>query len=218
MICLALECSTRRRSVAVARDDLVLARAVHDTGRDTPLFRMIADVLGSASVVPEQVGCVAVGLGPGSYTGIRIAIAAAQGWAAAHEVRLIGIDSVLAVAHEARRLGHRGLVAAAADAHRGEFYVAEYDLRADVPMPVTELRIVGRPDIEALHAAGRLVVGPDLEIPGVAVEEVFPEAGRVATLAHAAPTAVAPEDLRPIYLRSTTFVKAPAPSFARRAP
>lgn len=211
MICLALECSTSRRSVAIARDGVPLAEAAHATGRDTPLFGLIADVLARAAIAPADLQCLAVGLGPGSYTGIRIAIAAAQGWALAHPVHLLGIDSVTVTAHRARLLGHRGHTAVVADAHRGECYVAEYDLAPDSLHPVSALRIASKSQVDALRNAGAHVVGPDLEALGIPGETVFPDASVLAQLAHHRTEFVAAEDLHPIYLRSTTFVKAPPP-------
>ena len=108
MILLALEGSSQLRSVAVARDGRVLAEASHAAGRDTPLFALIRQVLDRAEVAPEAVETVAVGLGPGSYTGIRTTIAAAQGWELALGTRLLGLSSVEACAVRCRREGLRG--------------------------------------------------------------------------------------------------------------
>lgn len=213
MICLALECSTSRRSVAVARDGQLLAEAVHAAGRDTPLLGLIADVLTRASLVPMDIECLVVGLGPGSYTGVRIAIAAAQGWEFAQGVRLLGIPSVEATAHRARQLGHRGRTAVVTDAHRGECYVAEYDLGPE-PSPeslVSPLRIASKSEIESLRSAGARIVGPDLAPLGIDALEIFPDASALAELAKDRTDFITAEQLEPVYLRSTTFVKAPPP-------
>ncbi len=208
MICLALECSTSRRSVAVARDAVLLAEASHSAGRETPLFSMIVGVLARASVARHDVQSIAIGLGPGSYTGIRIAIAAAQGWELAHSVRLLGVDSVEATAHRARLLGLRGRIAVVADAHRGECYVAEYDLNPDSIVPLTPLRIATRPEVEVLRSAGARIAGPELEALGLQGDSVFPDAAALTDLAFGRTSFLPPEQLEPIYLRPTTFVKA----------
>ena len=213
MISLALECSTSRRSVAVARDGQLLAEAVHAAGRDTPLLGLIADVLTRASLVPMDIECLVVGLGPGSYTGVRIAIAAAQGWEFAQAVRLLGIPSVEATAHRARQLGHRGRTAVVTDAHRGECYVAEYDLGPE-PSPeslVSPLRIASKSEIESLRSAGARIVGPDLAPLGIEALEIFPDASALAEWAKDRTEFISAEQLEPVYLRSTTFVKAPPP-------
>lgn len=209
MICLALECSTSRRSVALARDGVTITEAVHAAGRDTPLFGLIADALARAGLSPGDLECLAVGLGPGSYTGIRIAIAAAQGWDLAHTVRLLGISSVEATAYRARCLGHQGHTAVVTDAHRGECYVAEYNLQPDASTPITPLRIATKAEIEALRSAGASILGPDLQPLGIAAHPVFPDASALAALAGGRTDFLAAEQIEPIYLRSTTFVKAP---------
>jgi tRNA threonylcarbamoyladenosine biosynthesis protein TsaB len=82
MAILALEFSSVRRSVALAdAAGAVLAEAVEEsTGRGTSAFGLIEQALSVAQLTREAVAVVAVGLGPGSYTGIRAAIAVAQGW------------------------------------------------------------------------------------------------------------------------------------------
>ncbi|HXE43306.1 MAG TPA: tRNA (adenosine(37)-N6)-threonylcarbamoyltransferase complex dimerization subunit type 1 TsaB, partial [Candidatus Baltobacteraceae bacterium] len=93
MSILAIEFSSEQRSVAVMRGDSVF-EAVETGGRSTAAFAMIEKVLADAKIEREEIETIAVGLGPGSYTGIRAAIAIAQGWQLAREIKLIGISSV----------------------------------------------------------------------------------------------------------------------------
>jgi len=58
----------------------VLAEQAEAAGQDVPPLRLVERALAEAKVERGQIECVAVGLGPGSYTGIRGAIALAQGW------------------------------------------------------------------------------------------------------------------------------------------
>jgi tRNA threonylcarbamoyladenosine biosynthesis protein TsaB len=80
MTILALEFSSPQRSVAIARDGILLAEASEFGGRNTTAFGMIEKILAEAKIEREEIEVIAVGLGPGSYTGIRAAIALAQGW------------------------------------------------------------------------------------------------------------------------------------------
>ena len=80
MTILALEFSSTQRSVALARDGVVLAEASETGGRGANAFGMIETVLETAKFAREAVEVLAVGLGPGSYTGIRVALSVAQGW------------------------------------------------------------------------------------------------------------------------------------------
>src|SRR5687768_8901395 len=98
---LALEFSSERRSVAVVENGDVLGEAHEQGGKHTRAFELIERALAAARLEREQIECVAVGLGPGSYMGIRIAIAIAQGWQLARGVKTAGVKS----AEEARRVG-----------------------------------------------------------------------------------------------------------------
>lgn len=216
---LAIECSSDDRSVAVAREGRILASASRRAGRSTPLFEMISGVLAEAGLEPADIEVLALGLGPGSYTGIRGAIAAAQGWALARGTPLLGISSATACAHRARQLGHRGPTAVVIDAQRGEFYLATFDLTDPTAAPtepamLSPLRLATRTEVERAIQEGHSLVGPGPgpgDSCGFAITPVIPHAESVAALALARTDWVKPESLEPIYLRETTFVKAPVP-------
>ena len=72
---LALEFSTRWRSAALVEEGQVIAVAREGTPQTVGPTRLIGDVLSQAGAQPGDVECLAVGLGPGSYTGVRVAIA-----------------------------------------------------------------------------------------------------------------------------------------------
>lgn len=216
MMLLALEASSDRRSVAIARDGRVLAETSHSGGRETPLAALVDQALGNAQARPDDLAAVAVGLGPGSYTGIRAALAFAQGWHLARPVRLLGLASSDACARRAWHQGLRGPVQVVIDAQRGEGYLAAYDLADDGPHPTHALRLATRADLESLGRDGARVIGPDLAGLGLPGTQVWPDAAALAELAEPAanlPDDVGPEPLEPIYLRPVAFVKAPPPRY-----
>src|SRR5215472_2651690 len=100
---LAFEFSSSQRSVALVAPAQGSATRIEyeaiETGPQTnrPLG-MIDEVLKNAQVERGQVDGLVVGLGPGSYTGIRIAIAVAQGWSLGRPVKLQGLSSSESVA------------------------------------------------------------------------------------------------------------------------
>jgi tRNA threonylcarbamoyladenosine biosynthesis protein TsaB len=144
------------------------------------------------------------GLGPGSYTGIRAAIAVAQGWQLARGVKLLGISSAECLAAQAQAEKIFGRVNVVIDAQRGEFYLATWEISAAARAEIAPLKIVTAAEIAARKLAGEICAGP-------AVDPVlFPSAGMLARLAAGRNDFVAGEDLSPIYLRETSFVKAPA--------
>lgn len=203
---LALEFSSPLRSVAVAADGVVLGRAQEQGGRETHAFAMIESVLRQAGLAREQIECVCVGTGPGSYTGIRIAIAIAQGWQLAREVKLCGISSADCVAAQLHARGWRGSLEIVVDAQRNELFAADYRI-GEGGWQLTEpfrLRATG----SANARPGTLSVRPDVTVAPAGFEVVFPDAARLATLACRG-TFVRGSELDAIYLRKAEFVKAP---------
>src|SRR5438128_3011946 len=130
MTILALEFSSSQRSVAVARGGRVRADASETGGRETHAFGMIEKILAAAKIGRAEIECLAVGLGPGSYTGIRVALAIAQGWQLATGVKLLGIGSADCLAAQAQAEKIFGRVNVVIDAQRGEFYRAVYEISA----------------------------------------------------------------------------------------
>ena len=199
MIMLALEFSSDRRSVALARGGTVLAEAAQQTAsRATDALGLMEKVLVDAKISREEIAVVAVGLGPGSYTGIRAAIAVAQGWQLARGVKLLGVSSVEALMTQAQAEKIVGCVQVAVSAQRGEFYLAAWEISADRRVEVLPLQIVPAASVAARRVAGEFFLGADF----------FPSAAALAQLAAERDDFVRGEDLTPVYLRETSFVKA----------
>jgi tRNA threonylcarbamoyl adenosine modification protein YeaZ len=106
-------------------------------------FGMVEEALKQAGLERAQIEVLAVGLGPGSYTGTRAAISVAQGWQLARGVKLLGISSAECVAAQAQRDGIRGRAHVVIDAQRNEFYLAGYELGEDGWRETVPLRLVG---------------------------------------------------------------------------
>jgi tRNA threonylcarbamoyladenosine biosynthesis protein TsaB len=205
MMILALEFSSARRSVALARSGTLLAEAVEPTGgRGTDAFGLIEKVLENGKVSREEIEIIAVGLGPGSYTGIRAAIAVAQGWQLARGTKLLGVSSMDSLAAQAQAENFFGRVNVAVDAQRGEYYLAVWDISGKSRVEISALKIVPAAEIAVRQAAGEICVGPELK------PVVLPSAAMVVSLAAGRTDFVPGDRLMPVYLRETSFVKAPA--------
>ena len=93
---------------------------------NTQLIPRIDALLAENGIARDDIACVCVGRGPGSFTGVRIAMATAKGIASALEVGLVGVSSLDAVAWGVWDVGARGEVAVVAAAMRKEVYPVRY--------------------------------------------------------------------------------------------
>jgi tRNA threonylcarbamoyladenosine biosynthesis protein TsaB len=209
---LALEFSSPERSVAVLQGGSVSVNPLCfqeiESGAGQT-FLLIEQLLGRASIPREQIEMIAVGLGPGSYGGIRSAIALAQGWQLGRDVKLVGVSSADCIAAQAVADGVTGNVVVTIDAHRGEFYLANYELTASFWRETQGLRLATKQAVLDCQAKGDLPIGPEVKAVFQNAREVWPRAAMLARLASERKDFVPGQDLKPLYLRETSFVKAP---------
>ena len=215
---LALEFSSAQRSVAVVvaaadggRPPAACEVVETATGHTMKPFAMIEDALRSAGLEREQIEGIVVGLGPGSYTGIRAAIALAQGWQLATGAKLLSVSSAECVAAQAQADGLTGKFSVVIDAQRGEFYLADYEIVPGAMREISPLRLAPLAEVREREGAGERLVGPEVTRWFPSARVVFPRAARLGKCAVMRSDFVAGESLAPIYLRETTFVKAPPP-------
>lgn len=205
MTILALEFSSEQRSVAIARGGSVLSEAVKTGGRSTTAFDMIERVLKEAKLEREEIETIAVGLGPGSYTGIRGAIALAEGWKLARNVNVTGISSVAAIVSVAHTEKVFGPVSVVVNAQRGEFYCATYDIAETGWTEIAPLKILSQEETLSVSRS-RIIIGPDApKFPEGRL--LYPSAAAVVKLSAAQSDFQTQDQLEPIYLRETSFVK-----------
>lgn len=183
--------------------------AIETGGRQTNAFRMIEQALSEAAIEREQIDVIAVGLGPGSYTGIRAAISVAQGWQLASEVELLGVSSVEAIAAQAHTEKIRGRIHVVIDAQRGELYRAAFEISPDGWREIEPLNILPLTEAQLRAEQGEMLVGPEVTKWFPDGRIIFPRAAVVAELAARRSDFVPGEGLVPIYLRETNFVKSP---------
>src|SRR5207253_5631621 len=101
-------------------------------GHATRLLGMADELLARAGIGWAALGRIAVGLGPGRFTGLRVGVATARGLAQSLSVELVGVSSLHALAAGALRTGSCGheRVLAVIDAFRGEVFAAGFSLSA----------------------------------------------------------------------------------------
>lgn len=212
---LALETATDACSVALLVDGACLQRFEVAPQRHTELLLpMIAALCAEAGLGLRALDAVAVGIGPGAFTGVRVATAIAQGLAFAHELPVVPVSTLAALAVGGHRLDGRRDWLILQDARRKELYWAHYrvggtPLGAEAQGPER----VGPPASVVLPTgcdfgvagSGWPVYGALLAAAGPRENVLaWPEARDVATLGvqgFASGLAVAPEALAPRYLR-----------------
>lgn len=217
MLILSLDTSTPRSSVCLADQDRVLASAGLGLAQRHGEFLApaIDFCLRQADRRPADLNGVAVGLGPGLYTGLRVGIATARAIAAAHRLPVVGLCGLDVLAFQLRYA--RRLICAAIDARRGELFWAFYRTVPGGVQRSTELSI-GAPTKLAgeIEASGQecLVIGDggvryadvlrevDAELAGI--EMASPDAADLAELAiprFLREETQRHEELHPLYLR-----------------
>ena len=123
---LALESSAKAASCAVLSDGELLASAWQATGltHSRTLLPMVEDMLNNSELSVQEIDAVAVAAGPGSFTGLRIGVAAAKGLAWAAEKPCIPVSTLEAMAWPLAHL--EGNIICAMDARRQQIYNAVF--------------------------------------------------------------------------------------------
>ena len=124
MLILAFETSAKAASVALTEDGKLLGESYQNTGltHSQTLMAMAQDLLKQCGKGMRELGAVAVAEGPGSFTGVRIGVAAAKGLSWGAELPCYGVSTLEAMA---QTLGvYQGYVCACMDARRAQVYNA----------------------------------------------------------------------------------------------
>ena len=142
MLILAFETSAKAASVALLEDGKLLGESYQNTGltHSQTLMVMAEDMLSQCGKTVADVTAAAVAAGPGSFTGVRIGVAAAKGFAWGREIPCYGVSTLEAMALS---LGvYQGYVCPCMDARRSQVYNALFYVNQGVPERVSEDRAI----------------------------------------------------------------------------
>lgn len=157
MLILAFETSAKAGSVALMQDGKLLAESYQNTGltHSQTLLSMAESMINSCGLAPQEVQAVAVAAGPGSFTGVRIGVAAAKGFAWGLELPCCGVSTLEAMAEI---LGiYEGTVVCTMDARRSQVYNALFRAEGGKLQRITPDRAIS---LEELGAELSQISGP----------------------------------------------------------
>jgi tRNA threonylcarbamoyladenosine biosynthesis protein TsaB len=215
---LALETATEYCSVALLKDNQVFSHAQHCKNQHAAkLLAMIEDVLHQAQINLQDLDAIAFGCGPGSFTGVRIAISVAQGLAYGLQKPVIPISTLQIMAQTAYQQYGVKCAQVALDARMQQIYYAVYALDAKALMqPQGESKLLFPKEMlvstgqgvgngwqvyadELNHAAGEVFYPDVMPLASAALvlaQDVFIQGG-----------AIEPAQAAPIYLRDNVAHK-----------
>jgi tRNA threonylcarbamoyladenosine biosynthesis protein TsaB len=142
---LAIETSGRLGSVALAAGDKLLSETSFSgpMRHSAEIFPAVTDLLGRFSKKPDQIEHVYISVGPGSFTGLRIAVTFAKTMALANNSKIVAVDTLDVIAANVLKLSESDesdksdlsdiqRLAVILDAKRGQFFIAVYEKTQDV--------------------------------------------------------------------------------------
>ena len=205
MLILAFDCTAAAVSVAVWRDGATLASArdLMARGQAEALAPMIEACMKQAKVAFADLSRIAVTVGPGSFTGVRVGLAAARGFGLALEIPVIGVTTgdVLQAG-----CATRGTVISAIDSKRGDVYAEAFAadgtrLSEAVNLPIAALATWAKdwPRPLTLVGDGATIAQAALNDARVDDALALPDAAALAALA--ATATPLPEGPLPLYVR-----------------
>ena len=212
---LALETSAKSVSCAVTDSGSVLASAYQCTGltHSRTLMPMVEDLLKNAELTLDEIDRIAIAAGPGSFTGLRIGIAAVKGLAWAADKPCCAVSTLEAMAQNVRHMD--GLIIGAMDARRNQIYNALFEANRGALTRLCADRAIGLDELcEELKGDSRrkIVLGDggklcfdyltlhSIDCTLAPAQLLYQNAVGVALAAEAG-EAVSAQELAPVYLR-----------------
>lgn len=184
---LAIDTATRVISLALHDGDRVWAETSWETANHhtVELAPAVAQMLDRANTAPAKLKGVAVALGPGSFTGLRIGLGLAKGMATALDLPLFGVPTLEILA--ASQPQFEGVLYTVLQAGRGRVCVQPYEWRAQAWQPQGDPTILGWADVLAAVEDGQPALFSG-EIAPDAIQQILAanQAGKDITLAPAA--------------------------------
>ena len=216
---LAIETATPVCGVALVKAGRVLAEINIQTGNthSERLMPQVERLFSLAGAAPAEVAALAVSIGPGSFTGLRIGLTTAKTLAYAWGKQIVGVPTLEALAYGCPCAD--GLVSAMLDAQKGRVYQATYRWQAGALQEVWPVRIVAAEQAfaellnlvepvmvvgESVREYGELIAATQGKVVAAPEQSLMPRAAAVGVLGFARwqkGLAMPPMELNPLYIR-----------------
>ncbi|MGV0879610.1 tRNA (adenosine(37)-N6)-threonylcarbamoyltransferase complex dimerization subunit type 1 TsaB [Martelella sp. FLE1502] len=203
MLILALDTAQADCSAAVydCASGSIIGRCVETIGKGHAerMMAVIDAALAEAGIKPGDIDRIAVNIGPGSFTGVRIGVAAARALALAVKAECVGVSSLASIAYQHRMPRPGSAVMATLDARRGEAFVQVFDADGT---PLTEPAAHVYDDLADLaRQHGALPVGTGAIVAGL-TQPMPEDSVTIETIAVLGASAVPGQPVSPLYLRA----------------
>ena len=168
--CIAIDTSTRRFCLGVKNSNDYFDMSVNkSTDHAKEIFKRIDDVLKLANTSMEELDFLAVGIGPGRFSGLRVSISAIKSISYVLSIPIIAISSLEIIAREIMEKNDKENVILIEDAGRGNLYIGSYALKNHEFIKLSDDRVANINEIEiseadALIAGSGIIRYPDLKI------------------------------------------------------
>ena len=168
--CIAIDTSTRRFCLGVKNSSDYFDRSVDEsTDHAKEIFKRIDDVLKLANTSIEELDFLAVGIGPGRFSGLRVSISAIKSISYVLNKPIIAISSLEIIAREMMKKNDKENVILIEDAGRGNLYIGSYALKNHEFIKLSDDRVANINEIkisqtDALIAGSGIIRYPDLKI------------------------------------------------------
>ena len=217
MLILAMDSSATPASAALLEDDKILSEFYIHTKQthSQTLMPMVEAVLKLSGKTLDDLNCIAVSAGPGSFTGVRIGVSCVKGLAMTRNIPCAGVSTLRAMAENAK--GMSGVVCAVMDARCGQVYNAMFRVEGDTVERISEDRALPISELAeecAAYGEKLLLVGDGAELCyktfaafGAKLLQPQLRFQRASGVAYAAKAlyesgeTVTPDALMPVYLR-----------------
>ena len=168
--CIAIDTSTRRFCLGVKNSSDYFDMSVNkSTDHAREILKRIDDVLKLANTSIEELDFLAVGIGPGRFSGLRVSISAIKSISYVLSIPIVAISSLEIIAREIMEKNDKENVILIQDAGRGNLYIGSYALKNNEFIKLSDDRVANINEIEisetdALIAGSGIIRYPDLKI------------------------------------------------------